>query len=96
MVVFWMNAAIYCAVGGSTWVIFVIVFGEEWVNNDNLLPIWGSMLWPIGLPILAGYALTRAIVRAVDRRRDLQEELDEARRKRDEQDAADALKEGYR
>jgi len=98
-VIYALGFGAYCAVGGLAFAIFGVLV-QDVDTNDNPLPIFGSICWPIGLPALIGYVVVREVHRSCSgylrKRRSLQAQLDEARRKKYEQDAADALKEGYR
>lgn len=98
MVLIWLMFASYCVIGAVVWVFLTDLPDNN--THDNPLPIMAAFFWPLALPILFTVATTREFIRVwrgyFRKRRALQYELDDARRKRDEQNAADALKEGYR
>jgi hypothetical protein len=65
----------------------------NWDKADSSI---GAVVWPLALLVCWPVRQGRAFMEKHQKACELQKELDEARRKKDEQDVADALKEEYR
>ena len=79
----------YCLIAG----ICYVWFGQGLGWRMSEMP---AAIWPIILIVAGPVYLGRRLAEKFVERRSLQKKLDEARRKRDERDAADAAKTEYR
>lgn len=80
----------YCLIAG----VCFVWFGKGGFGWH--VPEMPAAIWPIILIVAGPVYLGRHLAEKFVERRSLQKELDEVRRKRDEQDAADAAKTEYR